>query len=137
MFRHILRGYFGAVLAGGLVVGAATAPVMAQPAVHAAVTHAVTITAGHDARRCTRDITVARDVGESIASWTSKCTYSVQVFADWFGEERWGAKVHDGSASTVTEPTSLTLARADCNGYNTFNSSGTETNHVITFGSGC
>jgi hypothetical protein len=85
---------------------------------------------------CVRDIKVNRYVGYTVASWTQKCAHSAQVFAEWDGAERWGAK-STGVASTVNEPSGIVLKKADCAGYNTFNSAGDETTHKVTYGSGC
>jgi hypothetical protein len=111
---------------------AALAAVVLILASLAALAPAVSASAAQ--RRCTRDIHDARFVGETIAEWTSKCAYSAQGFAAWNdGVTRFGAKVHTGTASVVTEPTSLPLAKDNCDGYATYNSSGQQTSRVITF----
>jgi len=87
-------------------------------------------------RRCTRDIGVRRYTGEAIASWSSKCIATVQVFAQWNdGVTRYGAK-SSGLASVVHEPTSLPLAKPWCAGDAGYNAAGQQVWRKVTFPAG-
>lgn len=119
---NMTRKILAAVLAAGLLAGLVLA-----------IAGAGSVAAAQ--RRCTPDIKVTRYVGQTAASWTSKCTHSVQVFAQWNdGVTRFGPKIVTGVASIVNEPSiDPTLAKANCAGRATYNSAGTQTSRVVTF----
>lgn len=115
---------------GRIVLTALAAVALLLPAATAqASTHA------QAQRRCTRDIVVTRYVGQTVASWTSKCVHAVQVFAMWNdGVTRFGAKVVTGVASVVNEPAiDPVLNKAICAGWAGYNSAGTQVDRVITY----
>jgi hypothetical protein len=87
-------------------------------------------------RRCTRDITYNRFVGQTVANFVHRCAHSGQVGAHWDGVMSWSTK-STGAAAVVNEPTSLPAVKADCVVVALYNISGQQTWRKVLYGGPC